>query len=372
MKKTLLLLSFTTWVATTIAQTTLQVLVNSRATHSIQKYDANGNYLGDFITPNSGGLSAPEDIVFHPDGTVLVTGANNAAIKRYDGTTGTFIGNFSTGYALNIPSKMSIGPDSLLYVTQWGGTADKVIRFNLQGAYVDEFTKTGVPKGLSHVWDKKKNFYIAAYGNGADGYIHRFDSLGNDMGVFINSAIIQGPTNIWFDTNGDLLVADWTLGKVHCFDSGGVYKNDFVTGLTNPEGLAFLPNGQILMGDWGLDKVHLINSNGTLAATFCTGNGLADPNCVRVRTVPTTGIATLTKNSISVTPTVGERFNIQVQSANAPVAVHVINTYGQIITGFTIHQSAEWDASSCPAGIYIIRANTKGVNYMHKVVVAKE
>lgn len=109
---------------------------------------------------------------------------------------------------------MSIGWDSLLYVTQWGTTQNKVVRFDLDGNFVDEFTKTPAPNGLGHLWDANKNFYISIYGNGANGTIQKFDSLGNSLGTFINSSILQGPTDIWFDTNGDMLVEDWTVGRV--------------------------------------------------------------------------------------------------------------------------------------------------------------
>ncbi len=222
------------------AQTQIEVFVNSRGTNAIKKYDENGNYLGNFIAPNYGGLIAPEDILFHPDGTMLVTGAGNTTIKRYDGQTGQYLGNFSSGYSLEIPSKMSIGWDSLLYVTQWGTTQNKVVRFDLDGNFVDEFTKTPAPNGLGHLWDANKNFYISIYGNGANGTIQKFDSLGNSLGTFINSSILQGPTDIWFDTNGDMLVEDWTVGRVLRYNSSGQYLGIFVNGLTNPEGMAFL------------------------------------------------------------------------------------------------------------------------------------
>ena len=85
---------------------------------------------------------------FHPDGSVLVTGFGNTTIKRYDGETGAFLGDFSSGYALATPSKMSIGPDSLIYVTQWDAVQNNIVRFDLDGNFVDEFTTEGAPNGL--------------------------------------------------------------------------------------------------------------------------------------------------------------------------------------------------------------------------------
>ncbi|MCB0571787.1 MAG: T9SS type A sorting domain-containing protein [Phaeodactylibacter sp.] len=265
------------------AQSEIEVFVNSRGTNAIKKYDEHGNYLGDFISPGSGGLIAPEDIVFHPDGTMLVTGAGNTAIKRYDGQTGAYMGNFSSGYVLQTPSKMSIGWDSMLYVTQWGTTQNKVVRFGLDGHFVDEFTETPTPNGLGHVWDSDKNFYISVYGNGGNGTVQKFDSAGHSLGTFINTSILQGPTDIWFDNNGDMLVEDWTVGRVLRYSSNGQYVGVFVNGLSNPEGIAFLPNGNLLIGDWGEDAVHLIDSTGQVLGYFTSGNGLMDPNNVAVR-----------------------------------------------------------------------------------------
>ena len=62
-----------------------------------------------------------------------MTGIGNNAIRRYDPQTGDFMGDFSSGYSLAEPTKMAIGPDSLLYVSQWGDDQSKVARFDLDG-----------------------------------------------------------------------------------------------------------------------------------------------------------------------------------------------------------------------------------------------
>ncbi|MCB0695754.1 MAG: T9SS type A sorting domain-containing protein [Chitinophagaceae bacterium] len=351
-----------------IAQTGVEILVNNRSLGAVQKYDETGKYLGDFISPGGGGLSAPEDILFHPDGTVLVTGNNNSYIKRYDSKTGAFIGDFSKGFVLNKPSKMSIGPDSLIYVTQWGSAQDKVVRFDLQGNYVDQFTSTPAPKGLGHVWDAKGNFYISLYANGGDGVVQRFDPMGNDMGVFVNTNILQGPTNIWFDTNGDLLVEDWTLGKVLRYDSSGQYISTFVTGMTNPEGIAFLPNGDMLIGDWGQDAVHLVKPDGTLLGLFCTGNGLTDPNCVKVRPATSVNVEAVDKNVVFVVPTVGRQFLISTHNTS-PIQVSVINSCGQQVEQYNTTGNGQWDAHSYPVGVYCITVYTDGQRYTERVLV---
>ncbi|MBK8498257.1 MAG: hypothetical protein IPL52_05450 [Flavobacteriales bacterium] len=107
----------------------------------------------------------------------------------------------------------------------------------------------GTPNGLGHFWDELGRFYISVYGNGGNGYVRRFDADGNDLGVFIDSSILQGPTDLLRLANNDVLVQDWTTGLVQRFDASGQYLGVFASGLTNPEGHAFPPDGTLLMGD---------------------------------------------------------------------------------------------------------------------------
>lgn len=352
------------------AQTPVEVLVSNRGGNSIARFDATGTYLGDFISSGSGGLNAPQDIIFHPDGTVLVTGIGNTAIKRYDGITGVFLGNFSSGYTLSLPSKMSIGADSLIYVTQWGATQNKVVRFDLLGNFVDEFTSIGAPKGLGHTWDKYRNFYVSLFGiTGGAGTVHKFDSAGNDSGTFINSVILDGPTDIWLDDNGDMLVEDWNAGKILRFDSTGNYVSTFTTGMTNPEGLAFMPNGNILVCDWGEDAVHLIDSNGNLLGYFCSTD-LVDPNCVKVRPATTTQVADIGSVTKFVVPNYGRQFTITMPAhLQSGGRVRVLNTNGEMVQQFETTREASWDATDRPSGLYFIFIFAGGQMFCEKVFV---
>lgn len=353
-----------------IAQTPLEILVSNRGGNAIARFDEGGNYLGDFISPGSGGLSDPQDIIFHPDGSVLVTGISNTAIKRYDGVTGAFLGDFSSGYALSLPSKMTIGHDDLIYVTQWGPTQNKVVRFDLDGYFVDEFTSIGAPKGLGHVWDAGKNFYISLFGaTGGAGTVHKFDSAGNDAGTFINSTILDGPTDIWFDTNGDMLVEDWNAGKILRYNSLGQYLSVFTTGMTNPEGLAFLPNGDLLVGDWGEDAVHHIAADGTLLGYFCNEH-LIDPNCVKVRPMTNAAVTTIDQKVKFVWPNTGTQFTISLPVDMVHTAkISVYNMEGRVVERIDPVVTTKWDASHYPNGMYIIEVRDMNHVFHERVMV---
>ena len=309
--------------------------MNSRGTNAVFRYDASGNFLGEFISSGSGGLNGPEQVLFHPDGSVLVTGFANSVIKRYDGITGEFLGDFSTGYTLDTPSKMSIGPDSLIYVTQWGTVQKKVVRFDLDGDFVDEFTSIDTPNGLGHFWDAQGRFYLSLYGNGGNGTVQRFAADGSFIDVFINSAILQGPTDIWQEANGDVLVQDWTVGNVLRFDSTGSYLGVYISGLTNPEGHAFLPpDGDLLMGDWGEDAVHWFDASGNNLGYFTSGIGLTDPNGVVVREVPAVGIAesAMADGSLTVMPSMGSGpFELHYGRVLQDARLQVLDALGRVV-----------------------------------------
>lgn len=258
-----------------------EVLVNSRGTNAIFRYDPEGTFLGEFVASGDGGLISPEDVLFHPDGTILVSGFGNLAIKRYD-QDGSFLGDFSAGYELASPSKMSFGPDDRIYVTQWDDVQDAIARFELDGTFVDEFTSVGAPKGLGHYWDDEGRLVVALFGEGGDGTVHRFGPAGEDLGTFIDSMVLQGPTSVWTDSGGDVLVEDWLAGTVLRYDADGQHLGTFISGMTNPEGIAFTPEGDLLIGDWGQDVVHRFDAEGNALGTFAEGDGLSDPNAVRV------------------------------------------------------------------------------------------
>lgn len=364
------------------SQSTFEIYVSSRGTHSVKKYDMNGDYLGDFVESGAGGLSTTEDILFHPDGSVLVSGFGNNTIKQYDGVSGEYLGDFSTGYSLLSPSKMSIGPDSLIYITQWSSTQNKVARFTLEGDYYDEFTSVGISNGLGHVWDVDNNFYVAVYGNGGNGTVHMFDPDGNDLGTFINTTVLQGPTSIWWDTDSSMLVEDWTLGKVFRFDSSGEYVEEFLSGMTNPEGITVTPDGDLLIGDWGQDAIHLFSATGENMGYFSSGNGLTDPNSVKMKMVTATSVneMSIKTKSISVYPTVTSglvTIEFELEKENL-IRIEVMDLLGRIAGDITErkysigHHSIIWQAgSTVENGHYFLRISDGSQLITERIIIEK-
>ncbi len=246
----------------------------------IMKYDENGGNPEVFIDTN---LGWPQDILFLEEEVVLISNLTSGSINRYNSTSGAFIDQFATG--IGGPTRMKIGLDGLLYVLQWVGN-ERVLRYELDGTFVDEFTAVGVNESIGLDWDTEGNLYVSSFNGGSGGYIRKFDSTGADLGLFINSNL-QGPTNIWFDDNGNLLVNDWQAGRVVKFDANGTLIGNFITGLSEPEGVDFLSNGDILIGNGGNGSVKMYDPSGVFIGNLVSSGsgGLIRPNAVVLRRV---------------------------------------------------------------------------------------
>ena len=242
----------------------------------VLKYDENGDNPQVFINTE---LSRPQDIVFlEGANTALVSNLPSGRITKYNASTGSYTGDFATG--IDGPTRMKIGADNLLYVLQWFGNG-RVLRYRLDGTFVDEFTNVGVSQSIGLDWDSQGNLYVSSF----DGrHVRKFDSSGNDLGLFISS-FLAGPTNIWFDANGDLLVLDWSGTSVRRFDSDGNFLREFIQGLSQPEGIEALGNGHFLIGNGGTSAVKQFDEDGNFVEDFIPSGsgGLATPVAVVLR-----------------------------------------------------------------------------------------
>jgi sugar lactone lactonase YvrE len=87
----------------------------------VQVFDSHGIFIKDFVTSaKSGGLRGPDTLAFGPDGNLYVSSFWTNEIKRYNGSTGAFLGNFvDANSGLESPSDIAFGPDGNLYVSSY-------------------------------------------------------------------------------------------------------------------------------------------------------------------------------------------------------------------------------------------------------------
>jgi hypothetical protein len=379
----LLIISFVLLLASNTFCQTIEVYVSDAGNFSsppwqILKFDENGENPEVFINSN---LAWPQDIVFIEDqDIVLISNLNSGTITKHNSATGAFIENFATG--ISGPTRMKIGADSLLYVLQWSGNG-KVRRYQLDGTFVDEFTSVGVPQSIGIDWDGNGNLYISSYGGDN---VRKFDTNGNDLGLFINSNLL-GPTNIWFDAAGDMLVSDYNGTAVKRFDSAGTYVSDFLTGLSNSEGVDFFPNGNILIGNGATSSVKLFDNAGNYIEDFISSGAgnLLTPNAVVIRennAVSVSGSGNSFINNYILEQNYPNPFNpgtiisfsipnseftqLKIYDALGTEINSLVNEYKQ-----SGNYDIEFNAENLPTGIYFYRLISGNYSDTKKMILLK-
>lgn len=240
-------------------------------------YDENGENPRVFTNDR---VAWPQDILILEDQeVVLVSNLNTGTITKYDVKTGGFISNFATG--IGGPTRMKIGPDNLLYVLQWSGSG-LVKRYQLDGAFVDDFTSVGITQSIGMDWDTEGNLYVSSF-DGAT--VRKFDASGSDLGLFISSGL-TGPTNIWFDGT-DLIVNDWSGGAIRRYDNSGNFQGNITSGLSQVEGIAIFDSGDFIVGNGGTASIKMYNSSGNFLKDLVPSGrgGLIKPNAITLRKV---------------------------------------------------------------------------------------
>ena len=330
----------------------------------ILKFDQNGQNPTVFIDDQ---LAWPQDILFLEDhGTVLISNLNTNKITRHNATTGNYINDFATG--ISGPTRIKIGPDSLLYVLQWSGTG-KVKRYDLSGNFLGDFTAVGVSQSIGLDWDSDGNLYVSSY-NGD--LVQKFDPNGNDLGVFINTNLL-GPTNIWFDDNGDLLVVDYNGTAVKRFDNNGIYINDYLPGLGNAEGVALLPSGNILIGNGSTSSVKEFDDTGNYIQDIVpSGAGsLLTPNAVVIRSTGNVSVDNTSKTNFEIYDVDRNLFYIKDHVADIK-SVEISSINGQLVYKTNeIDKNLIWNATESANGLYFIKIiNRNNASTVQKVLVS--
>ena len=145
-----------------------KVLVTSGPDNRVMEFDADGNFVGNFIAPGAGGLAYPTGLILSPSGRLLVSSRNTDSVLAYDGSTGASQGAFvspGSGGLLR-PFGLTYGPNGNLFVTS---DTDEVMEYNGgTGAFVRVFVPTSdngrldQPRGLAFKPDG--NLLVASFG----------------------------------------------------------------------------------------------------------------------------------------------------------------------------------------------------------------
>jgi sugar lactone lactonase YvrE len=225
-----------------IAQASATLLVGNTEGNNVVLFDEQtGAFLGNFISPNRGGLTSPDHLVYGPGGDLYIssgTTAANSAILRYDGVTGQFKGTFASGGGLVRPYGFAFSPDGYLYVASF--RTDRILRYDgTTGAFVDVFAAgNGQPGGLNGpnglLFGADGSLYVTTQGSvqgtfpGLPSEVLRYRPGETTPTVFIDQPI-PSPDGFGFVSllglalgpGGDLFVSDF---------ANDIRRYDFTTG----------------------------------------------------------------------------------------------------------------------------------------------
>jgi sugar lactone lactonase YvrE len=227
---------------------------SARTGTGIDQYDRAGNFLGVFATDQGGAaLFNPGSLKFSPNsGNLIVANAGDSStpgfISQFDKDTGSFQGVFASNGASFIPTGITFGTDSNLYV---GDSATKnILRFDgTSGALLGTFASNSNllnPGNLA--FGSNGNLFVGNVTGNLTGNILQFDkTTGAFINVFASGGGLGIPTGFAFGSDNNLYVADALNNKVLEFDgTTGAFIKNFATNsssndLLSPADLVFGP-----------------------------------------------------------------------------------------------------------------------------------
>jgi sugar lactone lactonase YvrE len=268
------------------------VIVAGYAESSILRYADDGTPLDPIVPPGGmSGVIGPAGFTFGPDGflyvsnqtSVFVSGAPDSIVKvdPSSGEVTPFI-TLASGY---VPAGLSFGPDGNLYVCQNGGQGAKQGTGSVDcydgtsGNFITSvITKLTQPTSL--LFDSDNNLYVSNFG---EGDIVKFDGATSNILVPYLTGGLVSPAGLRFGTDGNLYVVDLLVGAVRSYDpTTGDYLGDFIApggDLNNqfPSDLLFDSQGNLLVADLGNNfmkptgNVKAFDASGAFVGDFATG-----------------------------------------------------------------------------------------------------
>jgi len=260
--------------------------VASESTNSIKRYDLAGNFLGDFVAPGSGGLSAPQGVTFGPDGHLYVSSGGDNNVKKYHGQTGAFLGNFLTGTTVIFPADLQFYQGNLL-VSEFNQPGRVVVANGTTGGFIENLTgatNAELADGVVIDAPNDRFFVSTASFNGSvfQGAIQQYRlSTRQFLGTFANIGVGIA-LDLRMGSDGDLYVNAFRQGKVKRYNgTNGAFVSDLVTGLQQTQGQEIGPDGNLYVGDYGASRINRYDpTSGALLGTYIAPGhgGLAQPN----------------------------------------------------------------------------------------------
>lgn len=229
------------------------IYVSDTGNNRIQKFDSNGNYILEFGNNDLQQVSEIKVI----GSFILATDSKGGKLAKFD-RTGVFLGIIYTSDNF-IPNGITISPTGEIFLSDAYGK--EVIVLSASGRILRRFSGWGTgegqflsPAGIS-LGKEKKRIYVA---DEQGGKINVFGWFGEFLFSFGNG-LLQRPTAISLDDDGNIFVLDAYMGEILVFDRDGkrlnlIYDSEFLPRLKFPQGIE-IKKDKIFIVDAGGDNV---------------------------------------------------------------------------------------------------------------------
>lgn len=251
--------------------------------HRIQKFTADGNFIGSWGTRGSGNaeFESPCGIAIDGNDRVFVADRNNHRIQVFT-TSGEFIFAFGAEGAANgqliYPHDVELDSKGHIYVADSGNA--RIQKFAYDAAFINNWGYYGSSDG---------NFFLlrgiavdnAGYIYAADAdnqRIQKFNSAGEFVMKLASSGTGEGqfnkPTQIDMDPAGNIYVIERNNARVQKFAPDGTF--DITWGspgygdgeFSNPEGITVDSNGYVYVADTNNHRIQKFGSDGTFISQW--------------------------------------------------------------------------------------------------------
>jgi sugar lactone lactonase YvrE len=263
--------------------------------NTIRRYNGTtGAFMGTFA---SGPINGVRTILFR-GGSMYVASEYTNQVLQYDATTGVYIGVFASAGSGGISGDygMAFGPDGNLYVS--GRNSNNVIKYNgTTGALLGTFVSAGsgglsLPEGITF---DPGGAYLYVASSGSNQILKYNANTGAFVGVGASSGL-SSPNNVSFGSDGLMYVSSGGNNRILRFMQNSTYTDDYVPagsgGLIDPGWMAFGPNGDLYVGGTGNDnQIHEFGTENEALFNVSLSTASSEPVTVNYATADGTAVA---------------------------------------------------------------------------------
>ena len=227
------------------------------------------------IVNNDGNMGKPWGISFSNNGMWAVADNTKHCVYIFDGQDQLIrkIGSHGSGNGqLDRPEGVKFDSNNYLYVADYNN--NRIQKFDVSGKYLHKFGSRGFGNGqLNHpigITTQNNKVFVTEDINRRISVFH----ANGQFSQIIGKGQLLEPYDVTFNTNNQLLVADWGHHCIYTFTLDGNYVSKFATQgsgrgqLKVPAGLTTDLYGFVLIAEWGNSRISIFNKDGNFIHYF--------------------------------------------------------------------------------------------------------